>query len=266
MKDKIIELARACGEIIKGCKGAPLGISEKQGHANFVTKYDKLVQDTLYRGLMEICPEAGFLGEEDNRGLKAPFEGHSQVFIVDPIDGTSNFLKGFNHSAISIALAQSDEPEKLNHELTFGLVYNPFTDELFTASRGEGAYLNGEQIHSSPDSLEMSLVLFGTAPYNEKLHETAFKNAKKMMKSCIDVRRLGSAALDLCYVACGRAGLYFEPEIQPWDFAGGKIIVEEAGGFVTRWDGSPMSLMEPGSCAAHGSGIDSKRLREVLEI
>lgn len=242
VSEEITGLARECGEILTGADRNKINPDAKDGHANFVTEYDVLVQSRLREGLLGILPEAGFFGEE---GEHSAFPENEWVFVVDPIDGTTNFMKGLNLSAIAIALLQ-------NKERVFGLVYNPFTDEMFTAIKGKGAFLNGRKISVSEEPLERGIVLFGTSPYYEGLPKKAFDTAFSYMDKCIDVRRLGSAELDLCYVACGRAELYFEPLIQPWDYAAGSLIAEEAGGTVSCWDGTPFDITKAGSCVAKG--------------
>ncbi|MCR5107578.1 MAG: inositol monophosphatase [Lachnospiraceae bacterium] len=255
--DKIYEqiktLAKDCGEIIKSASREEIEIDAKEGHANFVTRYDKLVQDRLMKGLKEIMPEAAFFGEE---GEHNGFPEDDLVFIVDPIDGTTNFLKGLNLSCIAIALVHKKER-------IFGLVYNPFTSEMFTAVKGQGAFLNGKKIKVSSEPLDMGLVIFGTSPYYPGLPDKAFKLARYYLEKSIDVRRLGSAEIDLCYIACGRAELYFEPLLQPWDFAAGSLIVEEAGGRAMTFEGNELDFRVPCSCVAFGSGIKIDRMPEL---
>ena len=154
-------------------------------------------------------------------------------------------MKGLDLSAIAISLLH-------DMKRVYGLVYNPFRNEMFTAVKGKGAFLNGTPITVSSQPLEKGIVLFGTSPYYEELPKKAFDKALFYMDKCIDVRRFGSAELDLCYIACGRAELYFEPLIQPWDYAAGSLIVEEAGGTVTQWDGSEFDITKPCSCVAKG--------------
>lgn len=240
--EEITALARECGEILKKADRSKINVDSKDGHANFVTEYDVLVQSKIQEGLSRILPEAAFFGEE---GEHTSFPDKEWVFIVDPIDGTTNFMKGLDLSAIAIALLNKKER-------VFGLVYNPFRDEMFTAVKGQGAFLNGFPISVSSQPLEKGIVLFGTSPYYEELPRKAFDKALYYMDKCIDVRRFGSAELDLCYVACGRAELYFEPLIQPWDYAAGSLIVEEAGGTVTQWDGSKFDITRACSCVAKG--------------
>ncbi len=237
---QITEAVRACGEIILHADRGKSCIDEKAGHANFVTTYDKKVQQELQRRLAEILPEAVFVGEEEDIHASVA-DGYA--FIVDPIDGTTNFIKDYHLSAISVGLA-------LDGERYMGVVYNPYLKELFTAVRGQGAYLNGAPIHVSSEPLENGVVLFGTAPYYEELNKKSFEMAYDYFKRSLDVRRSGSAALDLCSVAAGRAELFFELRLCPWDFAAGSLIVEEAGGKVTTVEGTPVTLDAPCSMLA----------------
>lgn len=244
--EQITDAVRACGEIIlqadrsKGC------IDEKAGHANFVTTYDKKVQQQLQERLLRILPEAVFVGEEEDSHA-AVAEGYA--FIVDPIDGTTNFIKDYHMSAISVGLAWDGERY-------MGVVYNPYLDEMFTAVKGQGAYLNREPIHVSSEPLSNGVVLFGTAPYYEELSRKSFEMAYHYFRQALDVRRSGSAALDLCSVAAGRAELFFELRLCPWDFAAGSLIVEEAGGRVTTVEGGALTLNQPCSLiAVNGVGI-----------
>ena len=243
MYERLRKLLKSAGETMVNADRSDIGIDAKDGHANFVTKYDRLVQEQLYNGLMEILPGSGFFGEEEAHDA---FPGEECVWIVDPIDGTSNFIKGWYHSCISIALIK-------DMQRTEGWVYNPYTDELFYAKKGQGALMNDRPIKVSGRPLKEGIVLFGTAPYYDGMPGIAFRRAEEFMDKCIDVRRMGSAALDLCFVACGRAELYFEPHLQPWDIAAGSLIVEEAGGSVTQWDGEDFDITRPCSCLAQGS-------------
>ena len=238
--EAICELMRACGKSITDIDRSTLQIDAKAGHANFVTDCDRKVQERLRRGLREILPDAHFIGEE---GTAQEFSPRGKFFIVDPIDGTTNFIKDFHASTISVALVVDGAAE-------FGAIYNPYLDEMFTAVRGQGAICNGRRIHVSSEPLENGLVLFGTSPYNEELSERSFKLAYAYFRKAIDVRRTGSAALDLCFVAAGRAELFFELSLSPWDYAAGALIVEEAGGIVTDIDGHALGFDRKSSVLA----------------
>lgn len=243
MDDKlksICDLVRACGQFIKDADRSRLHVDAKSGHANFVTEYDKQVQERLRVGLRATMPEAHFVGEE---GTTQAFAPHGKFFIVDPIDGTTNFIKDYHYSCVSVALVVDNSAE-------FGVIYNPYVDEMFYAQRGCGAFCNGKRLHVSEESLENAIVVFGTAPYREELNEKTFKLAYAYFKKALDVRRSGSAALDICAVAAGRAELFFELSLSPWDHAAGGLVVEEAGGLVTDCDGNALVYDRPCSVLA----------------
>ena len=209
-----------------------MAIDIKSGVADLVTEYDKKIQEQLKIGLKKILPEAKFIGEE---GSSDELSDDGFAFIVDPIDGTTNFVKDYHMSAISVALLKGREP-------VAGVVYNPYLDEMFSAIKGQGAFLNGKRISVSSQPLDKALILFGSAPYDKHLFKETLEILSEYFYKALDIRRCGSAALDLCSIACGRAELYFELVVSPWDFAAGKLIVEEAGGVVTALDGKPLSF------------------------
>lgn len=229
--NSICGLVRECGLLIKDVDRTALRIDSKGGHANFVTEYDKKVQERLRAGLRDILPDAHFIGEEG--GSDASYSQTGKFFIVDPIDGTMNFIKDYRASAISVALVVDDVAE-------IGVIYNPYLDEMFYAQRGHGAFCNGKRQHVSNDPIGNALVIFGTSPYDEELSERCFKMAHAYFRAALDVRRSGSAALDLCAVAAGRAELFFELALSPWDYAAGALIVQEAGGIASDIDGNEL--------------------------
>jgi len=232
--EQIVKVVRGCGAIIVNADRSKSGIDEKAGHANFVTEYDKKVQAELQKKLLAILPEAVFVGEEEDQHASID-KGYA--FIVDPIDGTTNFIKDYHVSAISVGLTKEGTQY-------MGVVYNPYLNEMFTAVRGKGAFLNGKPIHVSDQPLENGVVLFGTSPYYEELSKASFEMAYSYFTRALDVRRSGSSAIDLCSVAAGRAELFFELRLSPWDYAAGSLIVDEAGGSVTQIDGSALTLNE----------------------
>ncbi len=238
--ESICNLVRACGQFIKDIDRGHLHVDAKSGRADLVTQYDKQVQERLRKGLLEIMPDAHFVGEE---GSTQQFAPTGTFFIVDPIDGTTNFIKDYHFSCISVALVVDNAAE-------LGVIYNPYTDEMFCAQRGEGAFCNGKRLHVSNEPLENGIVVFGTAPYHEELNEKTFQLAYAYFKKALDVRRSGSAALDLCTIAAGRAELFFELVLSPWDYAAGALIVEEAGGLVSDYDGRPLAYDRPCSVLA----------------
>ena len=204
----------------------------KTGHRDVVTEFDRKVQELLIERLGAAVPGAAFFCEENSRrdSLEA-----DKVFIIDPIDGTMNFVRGFHHSAISVACMSRGE-------LVAASVYNPYVEECFTALKDEGAWLNGRPIGASALPLGESVVCCGTAPYNPELADSTFELIKRAFVAGLDIRREGSAALDMCSAAAGRAGVYFEPSVSLWDIAAGMLIVKEAGGRCCRLDGSPIPM------------------------
>ena len=238
--NEIIVAAKECGQVMLQADRNNFGIKDKAGKANFVTAYDCKIQEMLQIKLAQILPEAEFLGEEEDCRINRKAE---YIFVVDPIDGTTNFIKDYHMSCVSIGLIR-------NGKRYLGVVYNPYLDETFSAISGEGAYMNGNAIHVSSDDLENGVVLFGSSPYNTELAKASFELAYEYFQKCLDIRRSGSAALDLCSIASGRAELYFELILSPWDFAAGALIVEEAGGIVTTVEGDTLSCLEKSSVLA----------------
>ena len=248
--ESICKLVRACGLFIKDIDRDHLHVDAKSGRADLVTQYDKQVQERLRTGLLEIMPDAHFVGEE---GSTQQFAPTGTFYIVDPIDGTTNFIKDYHFSCISVALVVDNAAE-------LGVIYNPYADEMFYAQRGEGAFCNGKRLHVSNEPLETGIVVFGTAPYHEELNEKTFQLAYAYFKRALDVRRSGSAALDLCTIAAGRAELFFGLVLSPWDYAAGALIVEEAGGLVSDYDGRPLAYDRPCSVLARNKLADKENL------
>ena len=216
----------------------------KSGARDVVTAYDRRVQTQLIDELRAALPGAHFFCEElgEQESLDA-----EHVFIIDPIDGTMNFVRGFSHSCIAVAYASRGRVEA-------AAVYNPYLDELFYAVRGGGAFLNGRPLRTAEDDLENSVVCFGTSPYRLDLAGRGFALAKTVFDHCLDLRREGTAELDLCSVAAGRAGLYFELSLSLWDYAAGALLVEEAGGVCRTVEGAPLPFTgEKSSVAAAAS-------------
>lgn len=229
MLDKITDIVRKAGDIYKSA-GKDLGIEDKGSSVNLVTKYDKIIQDFLFDELKKLVPDCKFLGEE-GEGNKRLTDGY--CFIIDPIDGTTNFIKGYQHSAISVGLAK-------DKEIIMGVVFDPDLNNMFYAEKGKGAFLNGNPIHVSDCSIDKSLVLFGTCPYEHELAHMTFELTEKIFYKAVEVRRDGSAALDICYVASGKADLYYEMILRPWDWAGASLILKEAGGEAYTFEKEPL--------------------------
>jgi len=225
----VMDIAKQAGRII--CDGwdmNSLQISLK-GEINPVTEIDKKVEDLVTGMLLKAFPEYGILAEEsrEKRGSV------NARWIIDPLDGTTNFIRHYPSVAVSIAL------EKEN-ELVLGLVYNPITGEMYTAEKGKGAYRNGRQIHVSQVSRLASSVLASGFPYDAWDNpDNNTKEWSQMIKKCISLRCDGSAALDLCRVAAGQFDGYWEKGLSSWDVAAGTVIVREAGGIVTDYSEGP---------------------------
>ena len=234
MLSKIIDTVKKAGEIVLSAHNQESAVTAKEGKKNFVTKYDVAVQEFLFQELGKSFPEAEFVGEEgaDNIGCNA------LRFIIDPIDGTTNFMQDFRCSCISVALCNEND-------VIAGVVYNPYTNELFSAEKGKGAYLNGEKISVSERPLSDGLALFGTSPYHPENTDETFALLRRVFDFCRDIRRSGSAAYDICTVACGRCEVFFEKELQPWDVAAGTLILKEAGGLALNFEGKDISFSRP---------------------
>lgn len=216
---------------------------EKSGWGDFVTDQDVEVQEVLQRELANSYPDIGFIAEEAGMA-DGSLDG--AVFIVDPIDGTLNFVRGRKASAISIAYA-------VDREVVAALVYDPWMDETYTAIKGLGAYVNGSPIRVSSWPFTGGLATYGSAIYYKDLREKNHEMLDLVWDHAVDFRRSGAASLDLCHIAAGRSDVYCELRLQPWDYAAGALIVQEAGGFCTQVNGQPVKLHEGGSVLAGGA-------------
>lgn len=228
--NQIISAEYSAAELMR--KARNIMPEQKSSRRDVVTKYDRLVQEHLTERFHTLIPAARFFCEEQDERDELT---DKHVFVIDPIDGTMNFVHGFHQSCISVAYLSEGVTE-------VAAIYNPYTDQLFSAIRGSGAWLNNRPIHIDESPLRETIVCFGSTPYNEDLAHRCFTLAEKVFRASLDVRREGSAAMDLCSVAAGRAGLYFELQLSPWDYAAGKLIVQEAGGICRTIDGGKLLL------------------------
>ena len=197
-----------------------------KGYNDYITEVDKGAENIIISALKEAFPEHGIISEES----KPEGQSNEYCWIIDPIDGTTNFIHGYPQFAVSIACQR-------NKETVIGVVYNPCNHELFTAIRGSGAYLNNKRIRVSSTRL-VSQSLIGTGfPFRNPEKIDSYTNVfKEVLKTTSGIRRAGAAALDLAYVACGRLDGFWEQGLQIWDMAAGCLLIEEAGGFVTDFD------------------------------
>lgn len=234
MLKKITETVKEAGKIILSAHNQESAVTAKEGKKNFVTKYDVAVQNFLFNELGKSFPEAEFVGEEGENNIASK----ALRFIIDPIDGTTNFMQDFRCSCISAALCDGNE-------VIAGVVYNPYTDEIFSAEKGRGAYLNNNKITVSDRLLSDGLALFGTSPYHPENTDATFALLRKVFDFSRDIRRSGSAAYDICTVACGRCEVFFEKGLQPWDIAAGTLILKEAGGKALNYEGGEIDFSKP---------------------
>ena len=252
MLEQIISIVREAGEIVLSAHDVWSQTHEKSSAADLVTEYDLAVERFLKEKLPPLVPGSLFFGEEEKENA-SPLTGW--VFIVDPIDGTTNFVRGLKHSAISVALAHDGVVE-------YGVVYDPYKDEIFSARRGGGAFLNGRPIHVSERPLDQGVFGMGTAIYDRQFIAPTMRLTEQLFRRSCDFRRLGAAALDLCDVACGRLDLFFEYSLSPWDHAAGGLILTEAGGVLSTLEGRPMDYTR--RCSVWASNrVNGDILREL---
>lgn len=223
---KVGELARRVGKQLIQKRNDGFGI-ETKGKNDFVTNLDKYSEQCLVAELELILPEAGFIAEEKTRTKL----GQHYNWIVDPIDGTTNFIHNSAPFAISIGLKQ-------DNQMVVGVIYEMGRDELFTATLGGGAFMNGQPIHTSSATCVADALVATGFPYNNFDRIAAYNKAlDHFMRHSHGVRRYGSAATDLAYVACGRFDAFFEYDLKPYDVSAGTLMVTEAGGSVSDFSG-----------------------------
>ena len=237
-----LEAAQKAGMIIKENFHSEKEIDYK-GRINLVTNVDREAERVVIETILKYYPEHNILTEETEHKQNA---SQPYRWVIDPLDGTTNYVHGFPFVCVSIALQK-------NEESIVGVVYNPILDELFFAEKDQGSFRNSLPISVS-DNADFSKSLLATGfPYemlNEKRNN--IENFSKMIKKCRGIRRPGAAALDMCYVACGIFDGYWEIELFPWDTAAGVVILEEAGGKVTKFAGSKFSIFDKEIIASNG--------------
>ena len=231
MLEKIIAIVHQAGDMIRDAHHIERDTREKTGAADLVTKYDVAVQEFLRRELLAICPEADFFGEEGQHEALTK----DWTFIVDPIDGTTNFMHAMPHFAITVGL-QRTAPDG-SSEIVAGVTYNPVMNELFWAEKGKGCYLNDQRIRvAGRRDLSESLIATGLPFIGKSGHAQAIKDIHAVGQRVAGIRRLGSAALDFAWVAAGRYDAFYERGLKPWDVAAGILLGMDAGGLVTTID------------------------------
>ncbi|HLE94321.1 MAG TPA: inositol monophosphatase family protein [Sulfuricaulis sp.] len=224
---------------------------ENKGKKDYVSEVDRMAENEIIRHLRAAYPNHGILAEETGNQ-----PGDDYVWIIDPLDGTTNFLHGFPHFSVSIALRHKDRLEQ-------AVIFDPPRNELFTATRGSGAHLNDRRIRvSRVTDLEYALLGAGF-PFRSHRHMDAWiKTLREFMLATSGIRRPGSAALDLAHVACGRFDGFWEIGLNPWDMAAGALIIQEAGGMVTDFSGD-QNYLENGNIVAGNPKIHAEMLRRI---
>lgn len=248
----MVKAARQAGSVILRhlSKLESLNVVEK-GRQDYASEVDAAAEKEIIRELRRAYPDAGFLAEESGAIGKG-----RQTFVIDPLDGTSNYLRGLPHYCVSIALVENGEP-------TDGVVYDPLRNDLFTASKGAGATLNDKKIRvAERRELAGSLLATGFPPRERDRLAPQLDTVRALLTAyqAEDIRRAGSAALDLAYVACGRADAFFEAGLKPWDVAAGLLLVREAGGRACDFRGRGDRLLDSGQIVA-----GNVRLCEALQ-
>ena len=215
-----------------------LNVVEKD-RMDYASEVDGLAEEAVIKELRRAYPEYAVLGEEGGlqKGRGAPLPSRP-TWVIDPLDGTSNYLHGWPHWCVSIALVENGEPQH-------GVVFDPLRNELFTATRGAGAQLNERRIRvGERKDLAGAMLITGFPPRERARAGAQLECVRELLRDAEDIRRTGSAALDLAYVACGRADAYFEAGLKSWDLAAGVLLVREAGGRVSDYRGAALSRMD----------------------
>jgi len=252
LKEVLLEATYEAGEIIQSYFNGTFKIDHKEGINNLVTEVDKLAETRIIEIIKKYFPSHAIISEEIGELKKdSPYQ-----WIIDPIDGTVNFAHAIPICCVSIGLKHGDD-------MLLGAVYNPMMDELFLAEKGKGATLNGKPISVSKKSEFKTACLVTGFPYTwPDSKEHPIKVFERFILEGIPVRRLGSAALDLCWVACGRFDGFWEYNLSAWDVAAGYLIVHEAGGTVTNFEGAPYNVFDRETLATNGL-IHEEMLRQI---
>lgn len=242
----------------------------EKGDADFVTAVDTGISAFIKSGLKKIAPQVAFVTEEESEHISV-----GERFVLDPIDGTTNLMRGYNVSSISLGYYANDEVQ-------FGVVYSPFSGEMFFAVKGKGAHFydarfgvsrllkigveNYEKDLLSVSDLprEKAIVEFGAGSTNKGVSAESFAIGRRVFEECMDLRRICSSALAICYIAAGRIDGYFERKIKVWDYCAGALILEEAGGKISQWSGERLPFTVPSSIVA-GNVDTHAYLLEVLK-
>ncbi len=255
MKEKLIQIIKEAGKILIEGYYEEKNVNFK-AKKDLVTKYDVGIEEFLKEKFSQEFKEFNIIAEESNNDNIV----FNNSIIIDPIDGTTNFVNQVPHTCISVGVYK-------NKQAYMAVVYNPILDELYTAQSGEGSFLNGKKLTvSNEDDFQKSLISTGfpyTSGTNEDDLEDVIRKIKSILPKCQDLRRLGSAALDLCYVAKGVYEGYYEMNLKPWDVSAGILILTEAGGKVTNIKGEDYKMFEDKYIVASNTKIHMKLLSNL---
>ncbi len=246
---RVVEAVVSCKELML----APFSVEQKGTVSNIVTSADKAVEERLRESLFEIFPSAAFIGEESGAN-----DGEVFKIVVDPIDGTANFARGLSASVISVGIVK----DKKGY---IGVVYNPFTEELYWAESGKGAFLNGNPIKVSERDFAHGLYYTALSLYRKDYAENCINVLREVYSACDDFRREGSAALELCRLASGKGELYFEIRVFPWDSCAAEIILKEAGGISRHLYCDGRTDEQPFPLVAANNEENLTRLLKIVE-
>ena len=255
MQKKLIQIIKKAGKILKKGYYSNKDVTFK-AKKDLVTKYDVAVENYLKEKFTKKFKEFNIIAEEsDNANVE-----FNNSIIIDPIDGTTNFVNGVPHTAISVGVYKNKKPY-------LAIVYNPILDELYEAKIGKGAFLNGKELKVS-DETELQKALLATGfPYtsgsNEDDLNDVVKKIKDILPLCQDLRRLGSASIDLCLVARGTFEGYYEMNLKPWDVSAGVLILSEAGGKITNINGDEYNLFEDKYIVATNGKIHDELIKNL---
>jgi myo-inositol-1(or 4)-monophosphatase len=251
----MVKAARLAGTVMLRhmSKLSSLNIVEKSPQ-DYASEVDAAAEKEIIKELRKAYPDIAILAEESGAMGKG-----RQTFVIDPLDGTSNYLRGFPHFCVSIALVENGEP-------TDGVIFDPLRNELFTASRGSGITLNDKKMRiNHRKELAGSMLITGFPPRERARLPAHLQAINELLQSAEDIRRTGSAALDLAYVACGRADGYFEAGVKAWDVAAGILMVREAGGRVCDFKGRSDKLLDAGNIIAGNLKVSSALQKSLVQ-
>ena len=248
--EKVTDIVRESSKIMKN---KDFEVTQKTSACDIVTSADFGVQSFLYQHLSTLIPSAGFFCEEKDLSDTEK----EYIWVIDPIDGTTNFARGIAECAVSVALTYNKAP-------IIGVVYNPFQDHMFTAVKGGGAKLNGKPIHVSDRSFEKSLLCTAMCVYNKKYAPICFDIISEAYNLSNDIRRIGTCALELCYIAAGMCELYFEMRVFTWDFMAGYLILKEAGGVLYGLSGDTPPFGKPTPLVGANNTENYKKLDDIV--